>query len=569
MLDGLLQGFGVALDPINLLYVFVGVVIGTAIGVLPGLGPTATIALLLPLTYALDPATAIIMLAGIYYGSMYGGTITSVLLRMPGEAASVVTTFDGYQMAKQGRAGPALGIAAIGSFIGGVISVIGLAIFAPMLAEAALAFGPVAMVALMVLGLMLVTSLGTGSMWKALTMAAVGLLLSVVGQDPISGVPRFTFDSASLLDGFDFVAIAMGLFGVGEILHNLEQGGHMQLVAKKIKRILPSRDDAKQSALPIARGSLLGFFIGVLPGGGGVLSSLASYALEKRVAKDPSRFGKGAIEGVAGPETANNASSTSAFVPLLVLGIPSNVVLALIFGALLIQGITPGPGLIPNHPDIFWGVVASMLIGNAMLLVLNMPMVGIFIQLLRVPIGILVTFAMAIVLIGTFSISNDPFDIWLVLGFGVLGWLMKRTGFDPGPLVLAFVLGPILEASVRQSLLISGGDPAIFVSDPIAITIYSALALGFGIAFVRRLRKGKPALLEQARHIPPPTGLVPVTRGKRAGKGGADASAEPRTDDAAGAGTAETADDAAAADADADAADGRSEEERAEDARRR
>ncbi|MEV7526923.1 tripartite tricarboxylate transporter permease [Agrococcus sediminis] len=552
MLDGLLQGFGVALDPINLLYVFVGVVIGTAIGVLPGLGPTATIALLLPLTYALDPATAIIMLAGIYYGSMYGGTITSVLLRMPGEAASVVTTFDGYQMAKQGRAGPALGIAAIGSFIGGVISVIGLAIFAPMLAEAALAFGPVAMVALMVLGLMLVTSLGTGSMWKALTMAAVGLLLSVVGQDPISGVPRFTFDSASLLDGFDFVAIAMGLFGVGEILHNLEQGGHMQLVAKKIKRILPTREDAKQSALPIARGSLLGFFIGVLPGGGGVLSSLASYALEKRVAKDPSRFGKGAIEGVAGPETANNASSTSAFVPLLVLGIPSNVVLALIFGALLIQGITPGPGLIPNHPDIFWGVVASMLIGNAMLLVLNMPMVGIFIQLLRVPIGILVTFAMAIVLIGTFSISNDPFDIWLVLGFGVLGWLMKRTGFDPGPLVLAFVLGPILEASVRQSLLISGGDPAIFVSDPIAITIYSALALGFGIAFVRRLRKGKPALLEQARHIPPPTGLVPVTRGKRAGKGGADASPEPGTDDAA------------AADA-----DGRSEEERAEDARRR
>ncbi|MDR7233569.1 tripartite tricarboxylate transporter permease [Agrococcus sp. BE272] len=565
MLDGLLQGFGVALDPINLLYVFVGVVIGTAIGVLPGLGPTATIALLLPLTYALDPATAIIMLAGIYYGSMYGGTITSVLLRMPGEAASVVTTFDGYQMAKQGRAGPALGIAAIGSFIGGVVSVIGLAIFAPMLAEAALAFGPVAMVALMVLGLMLVTSLGTGSMWKALTMAAVGLLLSVVGQDPISGVPRFTFDSASLLDGFDFVAIAMGLFGVGEILHNLEQGGHMQLVAKKIKRILPTREDAKQSALPIARGSLLGFFIGVLPGGGGVLSSLASYALEKRVAKDPSRFGKGAIEGVAGPETANNASSTSAFVPLLVLGIPSNVVLALIFGALLIQGITPGPGLIPNHPDIFWGVVASMLIGNAMLLVLNMPMVGIFIQLLRVPIGILVTFAMAIVLIGTFSISNDPFDIWLVLGFGVLGWLMKRTGFDPGPLVLAFVLGPILEASVRQSLLISGGDPAIFVSDPIAITIYSALALGFGIAFVRRLRKGKPALLEQARHIPPPTGLVPVTRGKRAGKGGADASAEPGTDGAgAGAGTAAVADDAAAADA-----DGRSEEERAEDARRR
>lgn len=565
MLDGLATGFGVALDPMNLLYVFVGVVVGTAIGVLPGLGPTATIALLLPLTYALDPATAIIMLAGIYYGSMYGGTITSVLLRMPGEAASVVTTFDGYQMAKQGRAGPALGIAAIGSFIGGIISVIGLAIFAPMLAEAALAFGPVAMVSLMVLGLLLVTSLGTGSTWKALVMAAVGLLLASVGQDQISGMPRFTFGSASLLDGFDFVAIAMGLFGVGEILHNLEQGGHLQKAAKKVLRIIPTRDDAKQSAMPILRGSVLGFFIGILPGGGGVLSSLASYALEKRVAKDPSRFGKGAIEGVAGPETANNASSTSAFVPLLVLGIPSNVVLALIFGALLIQGITPGPSLIPNHPEIFWGVVVSMLIGNAMLLVLNMPMVGVFVQLLRVPMGILVTFAMAIVLIGTFSIANDPFDIWLVLGFGVLGWLMKRTGFDPGPLVLAFVLGPILEASVRQSLLISGGNPAIFVQDPIAITIYSLLAIGIVYIAIRRFTKGRPAIFAKAnpRNVPPATGMLELARARREAKANAKAG---RADASADAGA--DADASAAADTNADPDAGPSQGERAEDARK-
>ena len=306
----------------------------------------------------------------------------------------------------------------------------------------------------------------------------------------------------------------MGLFGVGEILHNLEQGGHLNKIAKKVTKIMPTRDDARRSAMPIVRGSLLGFFIGILPGGGGVLSSLASYALEKRVAKHPERFGKGAIEGVAGPETANNASSTSAFVPLLVLGIPSNVVLALIFGALLIQGITPGPSLIPNHPEIFWGVVASMVIGNTMLLILNMPMVGVFVQLLRVPMGILVTFAMAIVLIGTFSIANDPFDIWLVLGFGILGWIMKRTGFDPGPLVLAFVLGPILEASVRQSLLISGGDFTVFVSDPIAITIYSLLAVGIAFATIRRFTKGRPSVLEQARNIPPATGLIELVRSR-------------------------------------------------------
>lgn len=494
-LNNLALGFSVAFDPMNLLYVFIGVALGTAIGVLPGLGPTATIALLLPVTLTLDPTAAVILLAGIYYGSMYGGTITSVLLRLPGEAASVVTTFDGYQMARQGRAGPALGISAIGSFVGGTVSVVGLVLLAPVLADAALAFGPPAFVALMVLGLFLVTSLGTGSTIKALCMAAVGLLLSAIGQDLVTGKPRFTFGQTSLLDGLDFVAVAMGLFGVGEILYNLEQTEKVQAFTSKIKNIWPSRKDIKDSSGAIARGSVLGFFIGILPGGGGVLSSLASYAMEKRRAKDPSRFGHGAIEGVAGPETANNASSTSAFIPLLVLGIPSNVVLALLFGALLVHGITPGPQMMTNNPEVFWGVIASMFIGNLMLLALNIPLVGVFIQMLRIRAGILVTFALLVVMVGVFSISNDVFDMWVVLVFGVIGWLMKKTGFDPGPLVLAFVLGPILETSVRQSLLLSGGSFTIFVTDPISLSIFVALGAGVILGFVGKRRRHLAAWL--------------------------------------------------------------------------
>lgn len=495
-LSGLGQGFSVAFDPINLLYVFIGVLVGTAIGVLPGLGPTATIALLLPITYTMDPTAAIIMLAGIYYGSMYGGTITSVLLRLPGEAASVVTTFDGYQMAKQGRAGPALGIAAVESFIGGIVAVIGLVFLAPWLATVAVSFGPPAYTALMILGLFLVTSLSTGSTIKSLCMAAVGLLLAVVGQDLITGAERFTFGQPSLLDGLNFVAIAMGLFGVGEILHNLERTEKVQAVTSKIKNIWPSRQDFRDSAGAIGRGSVMGFFIGILPGGGGVISSLTSYASEKRRAKDPSRFGKGAIEGVAGPETANNASSTSAFVPLLVLGIPSNVVLALIYGALLLHGITPGPRLIDDHPDIFWGVIASMFIGNLMLLALNIPLVGFFVQLLRVRAGILATFALLVVMVGVFSVSNDTFDMWVVLVFGIIGWLMKKTGFDPGPLVLAFVLGSILEDSFRQSLLLSGGNFSIFFTDPISATIFAVIGLVIIYGVFKRRRHTK-ALAEK------------------------------------------------------------------------
>jgi putative tricarboxylic transport membrane protein len=491
VLDGIAQGFAVALNPVNILYVFLGVLIGTVIGVLPGLGPTATIALLLPLTYEIEPHTAVILLAGIYYGSMYGGTITSVLLRLPGEAASVVTTFDGYEMAKQGRAGPALGIAAIGSFVGGVLAVVGLALLAPPLAALAVSFGPPEYVALTALGILLVTYLGTGSALKSLSMAALGLLLATVGQDPIEGTTRFTFGQVALFDGLDFVAVAMGLFGVGEILHSLERTEKVQAVTRKIRHIWPSRTDLHDSAGAIGRGSVLGFLIGVLPGGGGVVSSLASYALEKRRAQDPSRFGRGAIEGVAGPETANNASSTSAFIPLLTLGIPANAVLALIFGALLVQGVTPGPQLIDQHPEIFWGVIASMFVGNLMLLALNIPLVGVFVQILRVRAGILAAFALLVTMAGVFSVNNDATDMWVVLAFGLLGWLMKKTGFEPGPLVLAFVLGPILERAFRQSMLISGGSLDVFVTRPISGGLLAVTVLVVVVSIVTSRRRAR------------------------------------------------------------------------------
>ncbi|WP_091768474.1 tripartite tricarboxylate transporter permease [Blastococcus aurantiacus] len=501
-MDGLGEGFSVALDPTNILYVFLGVLIGTVIGVLPGLGPTATIALLLPITYELEPTSSVILLAGIYYGSMYGGTITSVLLRLPGEAASVVTVFDGHQMAMQGRAGPALGIAAVGSFIGGTLSVVGLILLAPPLADLAVQFGDPEYVALTAFGILLVTYLGTKHPVKALCMAALGLLLATIGRDLVTGTSRFTFDQVELFDGLDFVAVAMGLFGVGEILYNLEKTEKAEQIKSKVKNIWPSRRDFRDSSGAIARGSVLGFFLGVLPGGGGVISSLASYGMEKRRAKDPSRFGKGAIEGVAGPETANNASSTSAFVPLLTLGIPPNVVLALIYGALLIQGITPGPQLIDNNPEIFWGVIASMFIGNLMLLALNIPLVGFFVQLLRVRAGILAAFALLITMAGVFSVNNDVFDMWVVLVFGIIGWLMKKTGFEPGPLVLAFVLGAILEESFRRSMLLSGGEFSIFFTRPMSGTLFAVMALVVLYSSVmgirrRRQRSQLPGVAEE------------------------------------------------------------------------
>ncbi|MDR7254196.1 putative tricarboxylic transport membrane protein [Nocardioides sp. BE266] len=487
--SGILVGVETTLTPSNLLFVLIGVLVGMVIGVIPGLGPTATIALLLPLTYGLDPATAVIMLAGIYYGSMYGGTITSVLLHLPGEAASVVTTFDGYQMAKQGRAGPALGIAAIGSFIGGLASVAGLVLVAPLMAGFALRFGPPEFTVLALLGIVLAAYLASRRFAAALAMAACGLVLATVGQDSIEGSPRFTFGSLKLLNGLDFVAVAMGLFGLGELLHTLDRSRRGTGEVIPVGHVMPSRDELRQCRGPIARGSVIGFVLGLLPGGGGMVASLSSYAVEKRRSRTPERFGKGAIEGVAGPETANNAGSQSSFIPLLTLGLPPNPVLALILGALLIQGITPGPRLIEDHPDIFWGVIASMLVGNVILLALNLPLVRVFIRILDIRVAILVALAVVVTMLGVFSINNSIFDLWVVLAFGLVGYGMRKVGFEPGPLVLAFVLGALLEPAARQSLLLSGGDLTVFVTRPISGSMLALAALVAIVSVVAARRR--------------------------------------------------------------------------------
>lgn len=466
-----LDGFGVVLDPTNLLYCLIGVVIGMLIGVLPGLGPAATIAILLPLTYGIEPVTAIIMLAGIFYGAQYGGTITSVLLRLPGEASSVVTVFDGFMLAKQGKAGTALGIAAIGSFFGGTVAIVGLTFLAPLVAEFALDFGPAEYAALALLGILLVATISNGARLKALIAAAVGLLLATVGRDVFTGAERFTFGNLNLADGIDFVPVAMGLFGLGEILYNLEERHRAAKAPAKVANVWPSRKDLKQASGAIGRGSVLGFLLGILPGGGATISSMAAYALEKKRAKDPSRFGKGAIEGVAGPETANNAAATSSFIPLLTLGIPANATMALMFGALLIQGVTPGPQLVDQHPDLFWGVVNSMYIGNILLLIMSIPLIGVFVRILRVRAAILAPITVLITMLGAYTINNSMFDVLLVVIFGAVGYLMKKTGFEPGPLVLAFVLGELLESSLRRSLLVFNGDLTGFVTRPISATL--------------------------------------------------------------------------------------------------
>ncbi|MGA6161706.1 tripartite tricarboxylate transporter permease [Amycolatopsis magusensis] len=494
-LTPVLAGFGVVLEPANLLYCLLGVVIGMLIGVLPGLGPAATIAILLPITYGIEPVTAIIMLAGIFYGAQYGGTITSVLLRLPGEASSVVTVFDGHAMARQGRAGTALGIAAIGSFVGGTVSIVALSFLAPVVAGFALDFGPPEYTALALLGILLVSTVSSGNRLKALIAACLGLLLATVGRDGFTAAERFTFDNLSLADGLDFVPIAMGLFGLGEILYNLEQRHRAPDAPVSVANVWPSRSDLKQSSGAIGRGSVLGFVLGILPGGGATLSSLAAYAIEKRRAKDPSRFGKGAVEGVAGPETANNAAATSSFIPLLTLGIPANATMAVIFGALLIQGVTPGPQLVSEEPELFWGVVNSMYLGNILLLIMSIPLVGLFVKILRVRPAVLAPITVLITLVGVYTVNNDVFDIVLVIAFGALGYLMKKLGFDPGPLVLAFVLGSLLEESLRRSLLIFDGNPAGFFTRPISGVLLAAFLLvallPVARSLVRRQRRSR------------------------------------------------------------------------------
>jgi putative tricarboxylic transport membrane protein len=465
------------MTPTNLLYVFLGSLVGTIIGVLPGLGPTASIALLLPVTIGMDMVSSMIFLAGIYYGAMYGGSTTSILVNIPGEAASVVTCIDGYQMARRGRAGPALGISAFGSFIGGTVSVVAVMLISPFLAETALKFGPPEMFALLFFAFTCIGSLAGKSKVRGLLMGCVGLLLGSVGTDDIHGVDRFAFGTLYLRDGIGLVPLAMGLFGVGEILYNIERREETGSVLETPKNLLPTLRDWIDSVWPVVRGTALGFGIGILPGGMPAVASLLSYAVEKRVAKRPEEFGKGAIEGVAGPETANNAATAGGFVPLLTLGIPTNSVLALMLAALMLHGVTPGPLLLLKWPDVFWGVIASMYIGNVMLLVLNLPMIGLFVQILKVPYSILSPLIIMFVLVGAYGLNNSVTDVLATLLFGLGGYLMKRHGLEPAPLVLAFVLGPMLEDNLSKTLILSHRDPLHFFTRPIATTLMTMAAL--------------------------------------------------------------------------------------------
>jgi len=476
---GIGQGFAVALQPINLFYCFTGVFIGTLVGVLPGIGPVSAMSLLLPVTLSGTPEAGIIMMAGIYYGSMYGGSTTSILVNIPGEAASVVTCLDGHEMAKQGRAGPALGMAALASFAAGTFAIIALMLVAPSLARVAIAFGPPEYFSLMLLGLTILSFLSQGSMAKSLLMAAVGVLLGLIGMDQITAQPRLTFDRLELLDGVGLVPIVMGLFGVAEILSNLEKELKREVIRANIGNLWPSLSDWAASKWPILRGTVLGFFLGILPGGGAVISSFASYAMEKKMSATPERFGKGAIEGVAGPEAANNAAAGGAFIPLMTLGIPPNVVMALLLGAFIIHGLQPGPLLMVQRPDLFWGIVASMYIGNAMLLVLNMPLIGMWVQVLKLPYRILFPLILMFCIVGVFASGNAVFDVFVMVVFGVLGYLMRKFGYEPAPLVLAFVLGPMLENNLRKSLILSHGDFTIFIERPIsaACMVLAAAAL--------------------------------------------------------------------------------------------
>ncbi|MFZ4440835.1 MAG: tripartite tricarboxylate transporter permease [Syntrophales bacterium] len=477
LFHNLFFGFGVALTLQNLLYCFIGVFVGTLIGVLPGIGPMATIAMLLPLTYNVPPVAALIMLAGIYYGAQYGGSTTSILVNLPGETSSVVTCIDGYQMARQGRAGAALAIAAIASFIAGTICTLIVAMFGPPLADMALKFGSPEYFSLMLMGLVAAAVLAQGDMIKSLAMVVLGLLLGVVGSDVDSGVKRFCFDIYELADGIGFVVIAVGVFAVGEIISNLSDPEERTIFTSRVGSLYPTLQDMKQSIAPIIRGTALGAFFGVLPGTGPSIASFGSYMIEKKVAKDPSRFGHGAIEGVAGPEAANNADAQCKFIPMLTLGIPASGTMALMLGALMIHGITPGPTVMTQKPDLFWGLVASMWIGNLMLVVLNLPLVGLWVSLLKVPYRLLFPAIMVFSAIGIYSANNISFDVYLAALFGVLGIAWRILGCSPVPLLLGFVLGPMMEENLRRALQVSNGDPSVFVTQPISLAFIMVTVL--------------------------------------------------------------------------------------------
>lgn len=478
LLQNLSFGFSVALSPANLLYCFIGVILGTVVGVLPGLGPVATIAMLLPITFTLDPATGVIMLAGIYYGAQYGGSTTAILLNLPGESSSVVTALDGNQMARQGRGGAALTIAALGSFFAGCVSTGLIALFAPALSDFALQFGPADYFALVLFGLIASVVLAQGSVLKAVAMILVGMLVGVVGTDISTNVPRYTFGQGELADGIGFVAVSMGLYGIADIFINLRHSVSAQINTSTVGPLRLTREEWRASIQPVLRGTVLGSFLGILPGGGAMLASFCAYSLEKKLAAVPARFGKGAIEGVAAPEAANNAGAQTSFVPLLTLGIPSNALMAMVIGALLVQGITPGPQMLVEQPAIFWGVIASMWIGNAMLVVLNLPLVGLWVRLLSVPYRLLFPSVVLICCLGAYSVSNDTFSIYMVALFGGLGYLFYLFRCEAAPLLMGLILGPLCEEYLRRSLEMSGGDLMDIPRHPIALCfLICALAL--------------------------------------------------------------------------------------------
>ena len=466
-------GFGVALTWQNLLYCLAGCLLGTLIGVLPGIGPVTTIAMLLPLTFTLPPISALIMLAGIYYGAQYGGSTTAILVNIPGESSSVVTCLDGYQMARQGRAGPALGMSALGSFFAGTVATFIIALAAPPLAEVALKFGPAEYFALMSTGLILAVVLARGSVIKAIAMVLLGLLLGLVGTDVNSGTQRFSFGISELSDGIGFVAVAMGMFGFTEIIRNLELAEHRDVFTAKVGSLLPSWEEIKICTPAVIRGTILGSLLGVLPGGGALLASFAAYTIEKKLSKNKANFGKGAIEGVAAPESANNAGAQTSFIPLLTLGIPSNAIMAMMIGAMMIQGIAPGPQIMTERPQLFWGMIASMWIGNLMLVILNLPLIGMWIKLLEVPYRLMFPAILLFCGIGVYSLQNSAFDVMMTAIFGVFGYICLKMEAEPAPLMLGFILGPLMEENLRRAMLLSRGDPTVFFQRPISATLLS------------------------------------------------------------------------------------------------
>jgi putative tricarboxylic transport membrane protein len=484
-------GLGTVSLPINILLCFVGCLVGTLIGVLPGVGPVATIAMLLPITFKFDPIGALIMLAGIYYGAQYGGSTTAILVNIPGEATSVVTTLDGHQMARKGRAGVALGIAAIGSFFAGCVATVLIAALGAPLTKLALIFGPAEYFSLMIMGLVFAVVLARGSILKAVAMILVGILFSTVGTDLETGQERMTFGMQFLSDGVDFAVLAMGLFGVAEILRNLDHTEVRDVVRQAIGRLLPNRDDLRQSAMPVLRGTAIGSILGILPGNGAVLGPFASYTIEKKIAKDPRRFGQGAIEGVAGPESANNAGAQTSFIPLLTLGIPPNAVMALMVGAMTIHGIVPGPQVMTKNANLFWGMIASMWIGNLMLLVINLPLVGVWVRLLKVPYRLMFPAILMFCCIGIYSINSLPTDVIFIGVFGFIGYMLIKFGFEPAPLLLGFVLGKLMEENLRRALIISRGEMMTFVERPVSAGLLLVALVLLAIALLPSIRKGR------------------------------------------------------------------------------